>query len=465
MPNALANLVLLLWPVVTVYLFRKYEPGRALILSILVGYLFLPEPPTAYDFPLIPPLTKHTIPALAACITLLVRADPPFEWLPTSTLGRVLVLIFVFSPIVTTLTNDQVTVYGALFMIKGLGIKDGIAMVIQQMLLILPFLMARQHLRSAESHKDLLKTFMIMGLVYSLFMLVETRLSPQFNMWIYGFYQHDFGQSIRFGGYRPVVFLYHGLWVAFFCLTACIAAFGLWKMDRANSPNWYLLAGLYLFVVLFLAKSLGSLAFALLLVPLVLLLNGRLQMTAAAILAIIAISYPAMKGAGIVPETQIIAKAAEISEDRAGSVKFRFDNENTLLARSDQRPLFGWGNWGRNQVYDGLSGKLLTVTDGRWIITIGVFGWVGFIAEFGLLLMPIFLLWREYMRRHDIPLSPFVPPMTLLLAINVIDMIPNATLTPLTWLFAGSLLGYAEFLKAHRVAKGPAVQLKWQSVL
>ena len=33
-----------------------------------------------------------------------------------------------------------------------------------------------------------------------------------------------------------------------------------------------------------------------------------------------------------------------------------------------------------------------------------------------------------------------------MLGINMIDMLPNATLMPFTWLIAGALLGYAEAL-------------------
>lgn len=34
--------------------------------------------------------------------------------------------------------------------------------------------------------------------------------------------------------------------------------------------------------------------------------------------------------------------------------------------------------------------------------------------------------------------------LCLLLAINTVDLLPNSALLPLTWLIAGSLLGYAE---------------------
>ena len=40
--------------------------------------------------------------------------------------------------------------------------------------------------------------------------------------------------------------------------------------------------------------------------------------------------------------------------------------------------------------------------------------------------------------------------MALMLGINMIDLIPNATLTPLTWLLAGAILGYAEAFSTQK---------------
>ena len=41
-PNAIAYLMLAIWPVVTVALFRQLDPRKALIWTILAGYLLLP---------------------------------------------------------------------------------------------------------------------------------------------------------------------------------------------------------------------------------------------------------------------------------------------------------------------------------------------------------------------------------------------------------------------------------------
>lgn len=465
MPNGLAYLALALWPLVSVALFRRYPVDRALILTLMIGYLFLPEPPAAFDFPLVPPLTKHTIPALMCFVIILWKRDAEGSWLPESLAAKILLGIFIFSPLATTLNNERPVFFG-LVGLPGLTMKDGLALVMQQSLLVLPYLMARQYLRTGESQRQLLLALMGGGLVYSVLMLIEIRLSPQLNLWIYGFYQHQFGQSIRFGGYRPVVFLYHGLWVAFFCLMSTVSALALWRLDRSHgNTGKYALAAGYLTVILVLAKSLGALVFAVALIPLVLFASRRMQIRAAAVIALLALSYPTMKGADAVPEDRIIELAGRVDQDRAASVQFRFDNENLLLDRAREKPVFGWGSWSRNHILDPVTGFLLTVTDGRWIITIGVYGWVGFIAEFGLILLPIFQLLRETSKRKEEDLSPYIAPLTLMLAINVFDMIPNATLTPFTWLMAGALTGYAEILRRERMNQGPAIKMKWQSIL
>ena len=464
MPNALASLALASWPLVTVFLLKRLPPGRAVIATLLIGYLFLPEPPAAFDFPLVPPLTKHTIPALSALVMWFWLYSKDFRLLPRSPVTVCLLMLFILSPVATAMSNTAPVFWGD-FRIQGMTIRDAIAFVIQQTLLVLPFLLARRFLSQAEDQRDLMVALMIGGVVYSFPMLIEVRLSPQMNMWIYGYYQHDFIQTIRFGGFRPMVFLYHGIWAAFFLLMSIVAAFALWKTGTFKS-NWKILAiALYLTGVLVLAKSLGAWLFAAVLIPVIVLFGMRWQMRLAVCIAAFAITYPALKGAGVVPEDKILAFAESIDPDRAASLEFRFNNENRLLERAEEKPLFGWGNYDRNQIMNPLNGDILTVTDGRWIILIGQLGWLGFIAEFGLLVIPVFFLWRETRHRHPSEYSLLIVPMSLLLAVNVFDMLPNATLTPLTWLMAGALTGYAETLRENRGANLPIHRVGWRPVL
>jgi hypothetical protein len=171
-----------------------------------------------------------------------------------------------------------------------------------------------------------------------------------------------------------------------------------------------------------------------------------------------------LKGADLVPTETLLTQAAKVGEDRAASLQYRFYNEDLLLERADEKPLFGWGSWGRNHIHDDITGTILTVTDGRWIIVLGVFGWIGFIAEFGLLGLPVILLWRVVRLTPAGTLSPSIGPLALILAINIIDLLPNATLTPITWIISGALLGYAENLEKS-IPKNVVKRSLWRPMM
>lgn len=441
--NVLAAVALIAWPIIGLTLFRVLPMGRALIANVLISYLFLPPTPAGFDPPLFPALNKDSIPNIVIILACLFLAKERIEWLPRNVFARGLVAIFVLSPVLTVLTNQDPVFHGIVGL-PGLRFVEALAICIQQALFLAPMLLARHFLVHEEDHRDLMVAFVIAGVAYSIPTLIEVRLSPQLNNWVYGFYQHSFAQTIRFGGFRPLVFLYHGIWLAFFMMVTVIAAVALARAERGAARIKYLVAAVYLGVVLVLCKSAGAVLFAALLVPLVLVLSQRLQLSIAAFLAVLAMSYPLLKQGGIVPEDRILTSIAQVNQERAASLEFRLRNEDILLERARERPVFGWGTWGRNHLLNPLTGDLLTVTDGRWIIVIGVFGWLGFLAEFGLLAFPILYVWWKGMHPNREGLSPMVGPIALLLAINILDLIPNATITPVTFLFGGGLLGYIE---------------------
>ncbi|MFU8777549.1 MAG: hypothetical protein ACNA7M_07745 [Roseovarius sp.] len=471
MPNALAYLMLAAWPLITLAMFQRWPIERALIWSLLGAYMFLPPPPAAFDFPMMPPLTKESLPSVATFLICLIYARRRAPLLPQSRLARVLVVLFILSPVATVLTNGDPVFYGRIGL-PALGFKDMVALVLLQFILLVPFLLARQHLATPQGLRELVMALMLGGLIYSLPMLLEVRLSPQLNIWIYGYFQHSFEQMMRAGGFRPIVFMYHGLWVAFFTVMAMTCALALAREADMRRRVVYLLAALYLGGVLVLCKSLGSLMYGVYLAPLVLFLPPRMQIRIAGLMAIMAISYPVLKGAGLIPVDWILEQAGRVDPERAYSLRFRLDNENILMQRALEKPLFGWGSWGRNHILDPVTGVIETVTDGRWIILIGIFGWVGYLAEFSLIALPVLMLWVYGRRLGNGAHLRLIGPVALLLAINLIDMLPNATLTPLTWLFAGAVLGLAEAARHGDPlsSAGPILQeqrrpLGWRSIL
>ena len=96
-------------------------------------------------------------------------------------------------------------------------------------------------------------------------------------------------------------------------------------------------------------------------------------------------------------------------------------------------------------------GRDLSVTDGRWVITIGQFGIFGFIAEFGLLSIGVLRAWIGIGLAKSKNDKILLSALSLIVAINVLDLLPNSGLTPWTWLLAGTLLGRSERLGALAV--------------
>lgn len=448
MPNGFAYLMLFAWPFVALALFRTLPLYKALIWTMMGGYLVLPSA-TGIKLPMIPMLDKHSIPALSALLFCQIYAPRapavPDQPRPRSRApGRGLIIgllaLLLGAPFLTAVTNAEPLFYGPRF-IPGLSLYDAFSMISLALITILPFLLAWRHLDTPEAHREILRAFVFGGLAYSLLAMLEVRLSPQLHTWIYGFFPHDFIQHIRAGGFRPVVFLSHGLMVGIFFCLSILAALVLWREARREGRRaigWFC-AALWLAVTMVMVKSVGALAISVGMGLVAGLLGRRLQVLIGAIVVGIVLLYPVLRGAGFIPVEKVYEIALSYSEERAQSLKFRLDNEDGLLARASEKPLSGWGGWGRNSLFDPVTGEELSVTDGIWIILIGQYGWLGYIAYFGLLTAPI-LLYARYGRRFGPSL--ITPGVLLLMTAVLIDCLPNAGLVPYVWMMAGALTGF-----------------------
>jgi hypothetical protein len=443
-PNWFAILALLSWPIVALWLYQTRPIGRATLWTILGAQLLLPVG-AAIKFQGIPQFDKISIPNLAALIGCLLVLRRPLRIWSGSGLAGILILIYLIAPFITAeLNGDPIVLENRT--LPGESHYDALSAVVGQLLFLVPFFLGRELLRSSADNEEILRVLVIAGLLYSLPMLFELRMSPQLHRWFYGYHASEFVQQVRDGGYRPTVFMGHGLAVAFFMMTTVAAAAVFWRTQTRVvrfAPVWVMA---YLSMLLVLCKSLGALVYGAGLVLLIRFAKPKLQLRAALILVVIALLYPTLRAANMVPTEPMVGAAALIDADRASSLETRFYNEHQLLERASQRLLFGWGRWGRSRIYDDY-GKDISVTDGRWIITMGQFGLFGFLAEFGLLALPVFRAASALRFAEPARERIFLAALALILAINIIDLLPNSALTPWTWLLAGALLGRAEALR------------------
>jgi len=375
MPNTFAYAMLFAWPIVTAILFTRLQARDAVVWSLLGGMLLLPEN-TAIDLPGVPPFNKLSIASLAVlCCALMLGRERP-TLIPRGAVGRALVLMLIAGPFVTALLNGDRLSYGP-NVLPGMSTYDALAAVAQAVFMVIPFLLARHYLATPEAHRTLLWAVLAAGLAYSLPILFEVRMSPQLHNIVYGFFPHSWGQQYRFGGFRPVVFMQHGLWLAMFVALVTVAAAALWRMAPPGQPQRRKLglALVFFLVIALLCRTVSVWALLLVAVPLVVMASPRVQLRIAALLIGIVLLYPVLRGADLVPTETLISAGGAVSAERAESLQFRFDNEDRLLEKADRRPIFGWGSWGRNRVYHDVKELVLTVTDGYWVIVLGVGGW------------------------------------------------------------------------------------------
>ena len=361
-----------------------------------------------------------------------------------------LAILCIACPFLTAFTNQDPIVNRLLFF-NGLTAYDGLSMAAQAAIDLIPFWLGATVLSDEAGRKALLRTMIVAMLLYSLPILVEVRLSPQFHRWVYGIHPHEFQQQVRDGAFRATVFLKHGLVVAIFLAMSVTAAFGSRAWRARISGVSTAVAGVYLTAILVLQKSLGALVFGVFGAAITLLTRPRMQMLVAAGIGALVLSYPVVRGSGLLPIATIKEAAASYNADRASSLNLRLENEDRLLAKANERPLAGWGGWGRNRIFDAYSGRDLTVTDGMWIIIIGAFGWIGYLTRFGLLILPLLRGGATVLRGKAI--SPEVAVLSLVLAINLLDLLPNSSLTPVTWLMAGALCGIGQARRSSAVVQ------------
>lgn len=456
MGNSLATFMLFVWPLVVVMLFRSYPIAKALAISVIGGYLVLPVSPQ-FNLPLLPSYDKTTAAVLPALLmaVLATRRQKTGQtgqmgqtgavawqagWLPQTKLFKICFITIFVAGILTVLTNGDSIVY-PLRTLQGLRPYGAASLTLTTLTMLLPFLMARKFLARPEDQAAFLAVFAVAAILYSLPTLWEVRMSPRLNAQIYGFFPHDWRQHLRAGGYRPLVFLEHGLRLGLFLALGVLATAVLLRTSQ-DQPRRLAIFGLaWLLPVLVLSKNLTAFLIVCLLLPAVMFLRPRGQVLIAAIFAGTVLLYPMTRAVGLVPIDTITSTLSNFAEaSRISSLNFRLANEDILLEKANQRPLFGWGGWARARVFDE-QGRDVSVPDGAWIIEFGEKGWIGYLTRFGLLTLPIIVL---AFRRHREAIPPVTSGLAILLAGNLLDLLPNSGLTLLTWMMAGSLVGFLE---------------------
>jgi hypothetical protein len=437
------------WPLVALYLFMVLPARRAVIAAITGAWLFLPV--ASFSFKGLPDYDKAFACSIGALLgaVLFDREDRVWSFRPRW--FDLPMLVWCLSPFASSLAND-------------LGAYDGLSSALQQTISWgIPYFLGRVYFTDREGIKLLAIGLFVGGLIYVPFCLYEIRMSPQLHDTVYGFRQHSFAQTRRGDGWRPMVFLGHGLAVGMWMANATLLGLVIWRTGVVKQLQGVSVGFLWLvqLAATVLCKSTGSL---------VLLAGGvavflttqwtRTRLWSFALLATVPVYLYCRIEMGWHGE-ELVAWAEKISPQRAQSFKYRLDAEVLLLGRALESPAFGWGGHSRSRVLSE-TGKDVVATDSRWIVEFGKHGLLGLFGFAGSLLLPVALVLRRLpARRWGAPEAAIVAGSALALNLYALDQLVNGMPNPMFLLLAGGLSTVAgveggQALKALQEPVSPA---------
>ena len=435
-------LALVLWFPVVLYLFERFPTQKAITFSFITAWLFLPS--TQIPLSGFPDWSKTTATVFSVSLCVWVKQSQRllgirWQWYDLP------VLIYCLCPFMSSITN-------------GLGAYDGLSAVLDELFRWgLPYTVGRAFLGTLAGNRQLTLGIAAGGFLYIPFCLIEIRLSPMMKSWVYGIYSGGGMEFfLRYGGYRPMVFLANGLELGWWMCCATLSAYALWvsgSVKRFNGMPMGVLTAV-LAVTTVACKSTGALVQ--IAMGFFLIYFCKFTKNSWLVWALVAIPpmYCVARPTGIwTGERMVDLAASAFGAERAQSLGFRFENEEILMRSAMQRMVFGWGRFGGFNSPDeyGLS----ATTDGLWIIVFGWMGGVGLVSLNLMLIVPTMLFLSRFRPSTwlDIDVAP-VTALAIILPLFMLDNLSNAMINPIYALAMGSVAGFRPSRVSHSAKSG-----------
>jgi hypothetical protein len=427
----LAYITMFTLPLVVLALFALNPPRRAVIYSFLWGWFFLPV--RAFAVHGLSEYSKTSITPLSVLFAALifdtnrVLALRPKIWdIPW--------LVFIISPFFSSMHN-------------GLGPYDGANAVLTQFYFWGGgYLIGRIYFTDLEGLRELAFGFILGGLIYVPFCAFEAKMSPQLHLKLYGFAQTAFAQTRRLGGFRPLVFLQHGIALGVWMISSAMTAWWLW-LCGTFTRRWKFSGGFWVLVLLATVVICRALeAAALMLAGMAVLIAVKyfrsiFRLAAIFILVAVPPVYTYVRYKEIWTGEAMVEWSAKINVERARSLDFRLKNEELLLDRGRESPTYGWGGWNRFQAKDAY-GRNISVPDQEWIIAFGKNGLYGLISLQVTLLLPLLVLWKRVPIRYwSHPGTAPAAVLAVIVALHMWDCLLNAMVNPMFMMACGAITG------------------------
>jgi hypothetical protein len=425
-----AFIALLGWVPFVIVIFALMPARTAVATAIVGAWLLLP--PFALVISSLPDYSKSTAAIVGILLGTLIfdpirllSFRPRWFDLP--------MLLFCFCGIASSLLN-------------GLTLYDGLSDALNQFLMWgMPYLFGRLYFSKLEDLRFFAVAMVVGGLCYVLPCLYEIRMSPTLMNKFYGSGSY---QGIRLGGFRPNVFFRTGLELGMWMTAASLAGWWLWRCGAIKRIGPFPFGAMLLPILIgttILCRSTG--AIALLACGVILLwfsVRVRTRLVMASVL-FVAPLYVTLRVSNLWSGKQAVDLAESVvGPVRAESLEYRFKCEKLLITKAVEQPVFGWGGWGRSDVFFHANTPFAkkVPTDGLWIILLGTKGYVGLTLFYLAMTLPVALFVRRFpARQWGDPRAAAGSLAMVLLILYTVDCLLNAFPNIIYLTLAGGLIG------------------------
>ena len=423
-----AQLVMLLWLPFVLYIFKRYSPSVGVMVGIIGGWLFLPWK-SGFKIPLLPAYDKMGATGYSALVGVAIFDSQRFNKFKLGSLEYPM-LLWCISSFISSISN-------------GLGPYDGLASSLAKtMTWGVPYFLGRIYFNNLAGIRELAIGIFAAGVIYVPLALYEIRMSPVLHKMIYGGYPRGIAsimQAKRYGGFRPFVFMEHGLELGVWFMATSLIGIWLWRsgvLKKLWNQPMILLIPLML-ITFVLVKSTGAwglLGFGLTIMLVAQFLKLSLPLVG---LVLLIFYYLYIACTGLFHGGDIIAFLYQlgIPYERVSSLEFRFANEEIMGGWARHRILFGWGGWGRNFPPD-----FETIPDSLYIQIFGVNGMFGVLTWGLAILLPVCCFCLRYPAKNWF--HPKVAPaaaIATVLPLYVLDCLQNSMINPIYAFMCGGL--------------------------
>ena len=427
------------WVPICLLFFRRFPIRKALLLNFVGGWAILPaanyvdqhvEFPywilgTSLESDYL--ITKATILGLAGLLGICIFDRTRFK-IFRLTVWDIPMGMWLFAPILSAIANP------------GHFVEGLVGTVYQALAWGSPYLIGRLYFTDTQSLRKAAKAFVIGGLAYIPFCILEFFTGPYLYKLLYGYQPFQLIGDQRFHGYRPIVLLENGNQLGIWMATAALISVWLWRRKLATSIIGIpiILVAVALFAVTILCQSTGAILLLLALVPFVFIDPRYLSRTVSVLLVFGILAFAAFRIANIVSLRELVkqdprvhAFASYLKQIGKGSLGWRLSLDERHISTALDEPILGYGQW--DWWNHGVERPW-----GLWLLTFGMYGLVGLLSLEALLLIPALRAVWFPLARSDIGYTNMRHTLSAAVLISAIDSLLNsAIILPLLLVIGG----------------------------